>query len=138
MREHEILTDKDDRRLRVTASTRAGLTGAAVQGLFEAAGPKWQENEERAKSEEVAFEVSGDNFDDLLVRLLNEALRLAAERKLAFEEVRFALIIDTQAKGELIGRKISGYREPINKVTRLGLEVEKNERGVWETIVVLD
>jgi SHS2 domain-containing protein len=137
MREHEILDDDKKLRVRVRASTRAGLIGASVRGLFEAMHPKFSESEERAKTVERPFQVKAADFNELLVALLNEAIRQSVEYGEAFEEVRLSLIVDNEAKGELIGRSVSGYGKTVKKVERLGLEVEKNEKGHWETIIVL-
>jgi SHS2 domain-containing protein len=137
MREHEILKDGKQIRVRVLASTRAGLVGAAIQGLFEAKSPKYAESEEKAKTVERPFEVKADGFNSLLIAILNEALRQSESNHEAYEEIRLSLIIDNQATGEFIGRAVKGYGNPVKAVERLGLEVEKNERGHWETIIVL-
>lgn len=116
-------------RIRVQASTRAGLLNAAVQGMFAAAQP--DVNQDSDEKIERPFSVMADDAAELLAELLTVALVESAKHQEAFDDVRFTLVTDKKAEGAYIGKACKGYVSPIAAVVRAGLAMEKNEEGEW-------
>ncbi len=133
MKSFEILTESDGLGVRVLASTRAGLVTAAVQGVFAAAKPKVDEDDETETERLFAFEAA--DFGTLLSDLLDGARTASAKHAETFIDVRFTLITDKKAQGAFIGKPAKGFAKEIPPAPR-GMSVEKNEAGEWETTLV--
>jgi hypothetical protein len=122
--------------IKVTASTKAGLISAAVQGMFEAAGPKWvQEDPVKDHNFERPFSVTAENFPKLLLAILNSALAAAAANKESYEDVAFSLITDIKAEGHFVGRAVKGFKSEIKSAQSNAEKIEKNVVLQWETNV---
>lgn len=132
MHQYDILPSTDGVRVKATGSTRAGLLTAAIEGMFAATKPRWEEGKEET---ERAFSVSSAGFPALLVAVLTTALAAADANHEAYSTVKFTLITDTKAEGSFIGKSVSGVETRIASVTPNGLAVEKNADGAWETTV---
>lgn len=134
MRLYELLPHTADVRVRVRASTRAGLIAASLQGMFAAAEPKLGAAEET----ERPFSIDAPDFAQLLVGFLNDALQKAAANGETYEDVRISLITDKKLQGAFIGRPATGFATPIAAATDKELKVEKNENGEWETTITFE
>jgi len=136
MKKFDILPDKDGKTIRVIASTKVGFVTAALEGMFAVARPKYVETseEKRALADTSArpFSVSAGNFRELLVRFLESAWETAGRHKEAFAGLRFSLITDTKAEGELLGLPVTGFERPIKGAVCDSPAVQKNQVGNWE------
>ena len=119
-------------RIRVAATTRAGLLIAAVQGLCKSAGPQIIED---AAEEKRLFDAKGGDFSALLADVLNKAAAMSAANNETYEEVTFALVTDKEARGGFVGRPVSGWDAPIKNIQFHDLEVAKNSEGLWEVTI---
>ena len=131
MRKFEIIDSGDGRSVRVTASTKAGFAIAALNGLFAVAAPRV--DEEEAGLVRQPFDVQADGFGHLLAALLEKAAALAAAGNEMYEDIRFSLVTDTKAVGELVGKPVHGFRSAVRKAGEI--KVEKNEEGMWESVI---
>lgn len=136
MKKFDILPDKNGTTIRVIASTKVGFVTAALEGMFAVAGPDYLEKseEKRALADTSArpFSVSAGNFRELLVKMLDTAWETAGRHKEAFLGMRFSLITDTKAEGELLGLPASGYARPIKGSVCDSPAIQKNQVGNWE------
>ncbi len=132
MRKFEIIDAGDGRSVRVTATTKAGLAIAAMNGLFAVAAPRTDEEETGLVRQ--PFEVHADDFGHLLAALLEKAVAAAMKGNEMYEDVRFSLITDTKATGELVGKPVHGFRATVRGVGPI--KVEKNPEGAWESTIV--
>lgn len=131
MKTFELLPKGDAAaRIRVSASTRAGILTAAVQGMFAAALPDVDPDSD--EKDERTFSVMADDANSLLVALLAEALASSAKHGEAFDNVRFTLATDKKAEGAFIGRTCSKYGVKLEAVSG-AVGMEKNEEGEWVT-----
>ena len=138
MRHFEIIPTKGVPQVLVQATTKAGLVGAALQGLFSVTSPDFSQAEDDTRLLERSFKIEADGFADLLAALLNDALRQAAKHGEAYEEVRLNLITDKKAEGEYLGRTVRSFGRQIKGVKAAGLEVQRNEAGEWQTTLTME
>jgi SHS2 domain-containing protein len=136
MKRFEIVPHAAGVSVRVFASTKAGLAMASLQGMFAAAAPRFVNGE--ALPVERPFKVESRDFGALLVDVLREAISSAAANEEGYEDIRFNLITDTKAEGAFIGRPVKSYGTVIKAAKEDSLLVDKNEKGEWETTVVLN
>lgn len=135
MSPYDILPHTADMRIRASGGTRAGLLESALKGMFAAAGPRPGEGD---ASVERPFSVKAADFPALLVDFLNEAISQSDINKEAYEAVRFDLVTMTEVKGAFVGRPIQGFETQVKAATHGGLEVKKNEEGLWEAVITFD
>ena len=141
MKRHQVITDNDELKVRVVASTRAGFMSAALEGLFAAAQARFVETDVDtrfvAPESERQFKVTADSFPELLAAFLEEAWQQAKQQKEAFIGLRLSLITDKQAEGAFLGQPVTGFGRELTGVETVGLTVEKNELGYWESTIGL-
>lgn len=141
MKKHQVITDNDELKVRVVASTRAGFMSAALEGLFAAAQARFVETDVDtrfvAQESERSFKVAAESFPELLAGFLEEAWRQAKENEEAFIGLRLSLITDKQAEGAFLGQPVTGFGQELTGIEADGLTVEKNELGYWESIIGL-
>lgn len=134
MKKFEVVAHASGAALKLRASTRAGLIGAAILGLFAAQGPLMADGSDEKL--ERPFSVQADDFPRLLAALLGQALADAAANGEAYDDVRFSLVTDKKAEGAFIGKRSNGFAAAIKSVSGKMI-VEKNPVGEWETTIVL-
>jgi SHS2 domain-containing protein len=132
MNSFDLLSDGSEIKVKARGSTRAGLITAALKGMFALAEPK---NVGDADGHEVQFHVTAEDGSELLADVLNEALSSSENNQEIYDEVRFDLITDKEAKGAFIGKPVSGFGKRIKAAKHHGLKVEKNAEGMWEATV---
>jgi SHS2 domain-containing protein len=133
MKGYEILPHTGDVAVKATGSTREELFSAVLQGMFEAAEPRI-ENNAKVKRE---FAVESADLDSLLVDLLNEAIYMSHAHREAYDSVRFSELTWTRASGDLIGRPATGFETEIKAATHYDLSVSETEDG-WTATVTFD
>ncbi len=139
MKRFDILPHAAKVAVKATASTKAGLLSASLQGMFAAAGPKFKiEDPVKDKTFERPFSVTSKDFSSLLVDVLNAAVASASANRESYEDVSLSLITDTKAEGKFVGRAVSGFDKAIKAATHRDLNVQKNVVGLWETVITFD
>jgi hypothetical protein len=119
--------------IKATAGTRAGLLSSLAQGLFQGVFP---EPDLAAPTVERPFDVSADDFPELIVKLFDAALTDAATNGEAYEGVRFTLLTDRVAKGMFLGRPSDA--KPKARRTVPGLQAERGADNLWVTEVTFN
>lgn len=135
MQKYEIIPHTADMRIRALGSTRAGLLAAVLKGMFAAAMPRAVEN---GKACERPFHMKADDFSALLIDVLNEAIFLSDTNHEYYDDIRFDLITDKEAKGSFVGKSAGSFETQIKAATHHDLEVKKNNQGQWEATVTFD
>lgn len=142
VKKYDILPHVGDLRIRVISTTKAGFVSAALEGMFAAAGPKWQEPDEEKRAlkpeSERPFKVEAESFDQLLVDFLNDAIHQASADHEAFVGVRLSFVTDRKIEGAYLGQPIRGFDTEIKAATRHDLKVQKNQLGYWEAMLTFE
>ena len=129
----------DGSSIRVVATTKAGFLQAALEGTFAVGGIDFAKMAEDGTppgtDRERHFVVEAADFTHILVALLNEALRLAAEKKEAYAGLRLALITDKKVEGDLLGQGSTKLAKGIKSAVCSAEGVHKNQLGYWEANV---
>ncbi len=74
----------------------------------------------------------------LLIDFLSELLTLAYTEKAIFCYVHIEKMSETQINAIVSGALVDGFEEDVKAVTYHEANVQKNETGNWETIVIVD
>ncbi|MBI4139210.1 archease [Candidatus Uhrbacteria bacterium] len=135
MHSYDLLPHIADVRVRARGSTRAGLLTAALKGMFVAAQPRAAGN---GNGRERSFHLTAEDASTLLADVLNEALSFSRTNQETYDDVRFDLITDKEAKGAFVGKAVSGFKTPIQAAKHHGLSVQKNAEGLWEATITFD
>jgi hypothetical protein len=126
----------DSSSIRVVATTKAGFLQAALEGAFAVGGIDFAKMTEDgappATDRERHFVVEAADFTQILTALLNEALKLAAEKKEAYAGLRLALITDKKVEGDLLGQGSTKLTKAIKSAACSAEGVHKNQLGYWE------
>ena len=127
----EILQHTADVRLRVSAPTLEELFAEAVRGMFAILG-----SEIRDSRFEIRVAVDSVDLTSLLVDFLNAVLSRAHVERVAFEDVKFERLSETEVTAQLIGRAAQ-FTHDIKAVTYHEADV-KRVNDMWETTLVFD
>ena len=90
------------------------------------------------KSEIRKIKVSSADLSALLVDFLSEILYLAQANKEAYDRVNFTKLTGNELAAELSGKKIERFGEDIKAVTHHDMRIGKDEKGVWEAVILFD
>ncbi|MFZ1936425.1 MAG: archease [Thermoguttaceae bacterium] len=134
---HEIFEHTADVGIRARAETAEELFAEAARGLF----ALMIENYEVVRTiEEVTFQVSGDDVEELFHDWLAELLFMFNARRLALAEFRVQLApaeLTATARGEPIDPSRHQIAVEVKAITWCGLKVERQPDG-WLAEVVVD
>lgn len=119
-------------KVRLEAGTRAGLSIAALQGMFAASEA---ESVVGAEMVERAFSVEATEFPALLAAFLSSAADTANQHGEVYEDVHFDLMTDKKATGSFSGRAMQkSVRIPNVQIDQI--EIKKTDAGwvgmFWE------
>ena len=122
-----------DIRLEITGESLARLFAESVRAMNAVSCPAYA-------SEEVERHLSLQAPDilSLLVDFLNELLFLGQVHHEAYEDVQADAVSQTDFRGVVKGRKITGMENEIKAVTLHEASVQRTERGAWKANLVLD
>jgi len=113
-----------------TASTRAGLYTAALQGLF--ATSESLADSDASEKIERPFKLEAADPGELMVALLGEAIKQAASHGDTYDNVSFTLVTDKKAEGAYIGQR---GKSPAVRGIGKNIVIEKNDLGEWDTVI---
>ena len=85
----------------------------------------------------VAIEVSGIDYESLLVNWLTELLWLQESNHETYHQFRINSLSPTQLRAQVYGKPITKLDKLIKAVTYHNLKIEEAANG-WEAVVVVD
>lgn len=132
---YEIIGHTADLRMRVSGDSPEELFDSAVKGMMAVLK---KEKPMKGKIVRRQIKVNSINFTALLVDFLNEVLSLIEIHKEIYTKVRFKKLEEKSVLAELEGVVQKSFDEDIKAVTYHEAQVKKNEKGVWETMLVFD
>ncbi len=134
---HEVFEHTADVGIRARADTVEELFAEAARGLF----ALMIENLDDVRTvEEVTFQLSGDDVEELFHDWLAELLYAFNARRLALAEFRVQLAaaqLIATARGEPVDPKRHEIGVEVKAITWCGLKVERHADG-WLAEVVVD
>lgn len=132
---YEIAAHTADLRLKVSGKNPEDLFREALRGMMSVLKDDTKHLPTAAR-QTVAVEAADRTA--LLIDFLSAALSRAQIRKEVYTDVQFRHFTERALEAELIGAKVSEFDDDIKAVTYHEADVRKNERGEWETALVLD
>lgn len=166
MKGFKILEHTSELKIRAFGGTREELFLNMMSGMFAVLAPqtcksqitnhKFQTNSKfqilnskQASGVKRKIEIKSQDINALLVDFLNECLYLSQINHEIYQNVKLKRFTETshqnkygarqaELAGVLIGKKVERFAEDIKAVTHHGVEVKKNEEGLWQVDVIYD
>jgi SHS2 domain-containing protein len=146
---HEIIDHTADIKMRVWGDSLQNLFLEAVLAMMKMiklprqpeAGPPLVENTKKyeyTKSPERKIVMEAPDTTALLIDFLSEVLAFSQTNKEIYTQISFTEFGSTSLKAVLEGIKVDKFDEDIKAVTYHEADVEQNEKGNWETLLVFD
>lgn len=132
---YQIVKHTADIRLFIEADTEQDLFRDALLGLM---GLIYPESEKVQKKVKRVVSLTAPDITVLLIDFLSDALTSAHTNKEVYSNVEIKSLGQNNLEAILIGDKVDHFKEDVKAVTYHEAEVKKNERGKWETTLVLD
>lgn len=137
MKSLEYLPHIADVRMRIQGSSEEELFSVGMEGIGRILKKDVFENTRQA-NEFVEISLVSVDMTTLLVEFLNEVLMFSHTQKAVFFDVAIQHISEKEIRAKIKGCKVEAFDEDIKAVTYHEAQVEKNETGMLETIIVLD
>jgi SHS2 domain-containing protein len=122
-----------DWAIRVSAPSAAELFRRAALGLYHLAGMRLT----ATPRHERRLQLTGVDWESLLVAWLNELLFLQEHEGLAYDEIRIVAVDREVLQAELGGGRVIAWTRDIKAVTFHNLHVEEGPAG-WRATIVFD
>lgn len=135
MRKYELISHIADVRLKVEADSLPELFACAMEGMNSIIKEKREEGKEKSSK---IIEIQSPDKTALLIDFMNEVLYQSQANKEIYTEIKFLGFSETALKAEIYGQKIEEFDEDIKAVTYHEANIIKNEKGNFETVIVLD
>ena len=135
MSPYKILSHMADSAISVTGKSKEALLNSALQGMFELASPRNLKSDEKV---EVRFSVIGNDFTEIFINVLSEALTNSDINKEAYNKIKFDELSDRKASGTFIGNSVDSFELVIKGVTYHDLEIGNPKPDLWEATVIFD
>lgn len=137
MREYQFLQHTADIRLLVKGDVFKELFMAGLEGMNEII------NKEEARKKnnleiEKEIKIASSDLTGLLVDFLSEVLAQSHMEKAIFPRVEFIKLDKNNLEARIYGRKVDEFREDIKAVTYHEADVQRTEKGMFETVLVFD
>lgn len=131
----KILEHTADVRLFVQEKSMEKFFSDAVLGMMKILNPQKADSEHDIQK---AVKLKAQDTTSLLVDFLNEVLLSANINKEAYNRVEFKNLSENSIDVVLRGFPVKSFGEDIKAVTYHEANVQKNEKGEWETTLVFD
>jgi SHS2 domain-containing protein len=137
MKSFHVLEHTADIRLKVESDSLEKLFTAALEGMNSIL---YKDFRKKLNDLSMSRQVNLASFDitTLLIDFLSQVLTLSYLDKAVFHRVLLLKIEGTKLHSRLAGCKVEYFSEDIKAVTYHEANVRKNEKGLWETIIVFD
>lgn len=135
MKLFEVLEHTADLRLKVFGRTEEELfqNGAlALSSILK------KETKKGPPADFVKIKAEGKDLKELLVNFLNEILAKSQIDRKIYRRVKFLKFSGTVLEAQIFGAPVDRFDEDVKAVTHHGVNIKKNKRGIFETILVLD
>ena len=132
---HQIVKHTADIRLLIEAGTKEKLFQEALASLMELL---YQNIQSLPETVEKEIELTAPDQTALLVDFLSDILTLSHTNKEIYSRVEIKSLIETKITAKLYGGKVDHLDEDVKAVTYHEADIKKNEKGLWETTLVLD
>ncbi|MGH8014998.1 MAG: archease [Candidatus Zixiibacteriota bacterium] len=136
MKTHKVLPHTADVRMWVESDTRNGLFEEALIGMAELI--KKSGLKQSGPKINAVIELEAPDQTSLLIDFLSAVLTLGHQKKAVFTAVKFDKFSETALSSAVTGFETDGFDEDIKAVTYHEAEIEQNQAGRFETIIVFD
>lgn len=133
---YQILEHTADFRLRVWGKNKKEFFEEAAYALLEVMQPK--EKKQNLVSVKRKLKIRSRDVTELLVDFLNSILTRTQTNKETYVKVDILYLDNTNLEAELGAVKVKEFKKDIKAVTYHQAEVKRNQKGEWETLLVLD
>lgn len=131
---YEILEHTGDTKIKAFGKTKEELFLNAMLGMNAILKPRIKNLELRIKE----IDIQSNDINALLVDFLNEVNYLRQVNREIYNKVRFVRFLNVELEGELEGYEVEEFGEDIKAVTFHELDIKRNEKGEWDTVIVFD
>lgn len=138
MGHYEILDHTADIGMKITGDDSDDLFYQAFQGFLELSDMKSAKTSGDNKT--IELDISASDNEELLVKFVNELIRLVQEEGLAPLEIRHISVSKASLKGELVAGKIDEYPNDfaeMKSATYSMLKIKESD-GVLSTPLIID
>ena len=133
---YRFLPHTADIRMKIESDNLPGLLRAGVKGmsqiLKEDGCGEYQYDIQRV------IQVKSSDITCLLIDFLSDVLTYCYTEKAVFCEVNFLEFSTEVLAAEVSGRSVEAFDEEIKAVTYHEADVNQNNQGMWESMVVFD
>ena len=134
---YEIVEHTADLKIRVWGNSLQSLFSEAALAMMEIS-LRNTKRYEYTKSLERQIKVEAPDRTALLIDFLSEVLALSQTHKEVYTKVIFNKFSEKELEAALAGVGVDAFDEDIKAVTYHDANVRQNEKGEWETFLVLD
>ncbi len=136
MKSFEILPHTSDFRLKIRGVNMEELLNAALNGMNSVIKKSLKNSAINISQKNITINSRDPSM--LLIDFLSEVLTLSHTKKSIFTDVVFHEIKNNYLNFSLNGFNVDGFDEDIKAVTYTETEINKNEDGLLEAIIVFD
>lgn len=136
MRTYELLPHTADVWLYVEADTLEELFRGALNGLADIMKKGFCDIKVETKSKII--KIDSLDFTSLLVDFLSEVLQYSREEGIIYCRMKILKLENKVLEAEIYGREAERFDKDVKAVTYHEAEIEKNEKGNWEVVIVFD
>lgn len=133
----EVLAHTADVKIRLTSETLPGLFKLGVHSLNQLLKPEFKADKSNASITEH-IQLQSPDSTTLLIDFLSEVLTLSQIHKAIFFEFNIDKMSDYKLSAVLKGTPVDSFDEDVKAVTYHEANVNINQDGNWETIIIFD
>lgn len=137
MKHVEYLSHMADIRVLLKANTRVELFEGALEGMNNILKPGVC-NESEKLIHETSVRVISNDITSLLIDFLNDVLTLTHTLKIIFCGLEVHYLDDNEIDATVTGVSVASFDEDIKAVTYHEADVQLNNNGQLETVIVFD
>lgn len=137
MQKYQLLPHTADVRLKVQATTLPELFQAALEGMNRLL-KKTSSPKNNGTSLPQTISLHSPDPTTLLVDFLSEILTLSQLHSTIFSELTFLKFQENSLTAQVKGQKVTTFDEDLKAVSYQEADVQKNAKGLWETVLVFD
>lgn len=135
MQKIEIIQHTADKGILVQGDTLEELFKAALEGMA-----RIQKAEPATRADELSktIQISAPDRTALLIDFLSEIHTLSDIHNAVFYHINFKKLSENTLEAQINGRNVTEFDEDIKAVTHSQADIQTNDEGLLETIIVFD